>query len=43
MVVEGDERPEGRMSRDYVGGGDNVVEAVPVMMIRVVNVREWMG
>ena len=43
VVVERDEWPEGWISRDYVGGGDNVVEAISVGTIRRVNARKWRG
>lgn len=30
VVVKGDEGPEGGVSRDYVGGGNDIVEAISV-------------
>ena len=39
VVVEGDEGPEGRIGRDYVGRDDNVVEAISEMGSGMVNAK----
>ena len=43
MVVEGAEGPNGWVGCYYVGGDDDLLEAIPVAGMREVDVGEWRG